>query len=207
MSHKGRRKDKGLTSASSPPVTTPGSNSASSCRENNLGCQRRAVERLERSSVVRDEGVPETLWEKRPKVWKQLSLNDRLQTRIFAIEWRGSVMTGKEEFGRWITNFVGSWVCGYCLGSSIRGDTADYLAVFRFESRFSLRSTRKKVIANHVSLAPRSDGLTYSPLWVWIYTHSDAGKTEKFLDEFRHKAEAYDEFAVVREDRFCAAQA
>lgn len=84
----------------------------------------------------------------RQRVWKEQRVGLRLQSRCFAVEWRGSMLTDKEEFVRRLLSVVGG-EASFVLGTERRTSRADYFVIVRLSGRVRWRDYREVLMFGH----------------------------------------------------------
>lgn len=124
-----------------------------------------------------------------------------LQSRCFAVEWRGTNLLDRKEFMRRLLRVVGK--APFVLGTEKRKSRADYLVVVRLQGRARLRDWRKALLFGHDGEG-EEEGLF---MRVRVpHRATDAG-INAFVHEMVQKCESYCEVSRHRSAELSRTQA
>jgi len=122
----------------------------------------------------------------RDRPWKDHTTGV-LQSRCFAVEWRGSVLLDRKDFVRRLFRVVGG-DASFVLGVDKRTSRADYMVVVRVNSRFRKKDWRKILMFGHGN-CHEEEGLYMRVRVPRRAKSEDGGNT--FVREMLRKCETY----------------
>jgi len=124
-----------------------------------------------------------------------------LQSRCFAVEWRGTILLDRKEFVRRLLRVVGN--VPFVLGTEKRKSRADYLVVVRLEGRARLRDWRKALLFGHDGEG-EEEGLF---MRVRVPRRATDAGINAFVQEMLQKCESYCEVSRYRSAEMSRTQA
>ena len=113
----------------------------------------------------------------------------RFQGRFLAVEWRSSVVMGKERFVNGMFEAMPQKGASFVVGVEERESRADYLAVIRLEERRGWRDWKKTMMFGHGAESP-GEGVFMRGR---VPRKDSAEGSKAFVDEMLCKCEAYPE--------------
>lgn len=128
--------------------------------------------------------------EAKVRTWKDLG-GERLQSRCFLVEWKGSVLLDREDFLRKLFAAVGvdGADVSFVMGREVRATRADYCLVLRLKSRMRWRDWRKKLMFGHGGDVDES-GLV---MRVRVPCKGTDEGVIEFVEDMKRRCELYDE--------------